>query len=429
MNVGLYIPCYNAERYIDDVLRNVFVQTVRPVDVLAIDDASTDNTLAILQKYPIRIIRNSRNLGLTACRNIAIKNMGTDLVAALDSDCMPDSHWLEHLVKVIMSSEIAGAGGALKERHTETPCDLWRSVHMKQHWGNDMQEPSFLFGSNTVFRKEALEKIGLYNEAYQNNYEDVALCKALVKEGYRLMYIPQATAYHLRRDTISSLFKTYWKWYFPFYQEEKFYTDEDRFFFKLKDNIGLSNRHIKEDIAAGMEKLLYLDFLLSIDHSFRDLHHFCYPDFYCTQDNVHFLLWLSFVDLNLCVHLDPLTEELPTVISKENAFVQDFMAINLLLGRVIDCNFQNPEFLKQMYDDLLKSIYDIYDPVLANKLFDFFIKCSEWKKLGQKKQGNSYNRFLKIMFLLFDQWIPNLRLDFSKIKDSFERYAYIPNSL
>ena len=66
MKIALYIPCFNAEKTIRVCLNAVFHQ-VRPADdILVIDDGSTDMTVKIAKKYPVRIITHVKNLGLAS---------------------------------------------------------------------------------------------------------------------------------------------------------------------------------------------------------------------------------------------------------------------------------------------------------------------------------------------------------------------------
>jgi glycosyltransferase involved in cell wall biosynthesis len=82
MKITLYIPCYNAEEYIDGVLKAAFNQTLPADEVIVVDDGSTDNTVKIASRYPVRLIRHPENRGLSASRNSAIKSSKADFVAS-----------------------------------------------------------------------------------------------------------------------------------------------------------------------------------------------------------------------------------------------------------------------------------------------------------------------------------------------------------
>ena len=165
--VSLYIPCYNAEDYIQGCLEGVLKQTYPIDEILIIDDCSTDNTVSIASQYPVRIIYHRKNKGLAAARNTAFLEARNEFVAALDADCVPHSNWLHHIMECFHDDTIIGVGGKLIEKYTVSLADEWRSVHLTQHWGNDIIEnPPYLTGCNTVLRKNAIENRGLYNTFY-----------------------------------------------------------------------------------------------------------------------------------------------------------------------------------------------------------------------------------------------------------------------
>lgn len=223
MKIALYIPCFNAEKTIGACLNAVFLQDRLADDILVIDDGSTDKTVEIAKTYPVRIIKHAKNLGLAAARNSALKNTDAKLIASLDSDCEPSKDWLKHLAKRINSSNVAGVGGKTEEANRSNVFNNWRAVHMKQHWGDSKKiNPSFLFGSNTLLRRDLLLKVGSYNEKYRSNFEDVDISSRLRKRGYTIIYEPRAVVKHLRNDDLSSLLNNFWKWNFAYYIKEGF---------------------------------------------------------------------------------------------------------------------------------------------------------------------------------------------------------------
>ena len=250
--ITLYIPCYNAEAFLDRVIPAVMAQTYEITQVLIIDDGSTDQTAAKAEsyvsgaRYPMRVIRQPKNLGLAIARNTAVTEASTQFIAALDSDVVPDKNWLEMLVAE-MKDDVSGVGGELLEMYQKTLPDQWRAIHMVQHRGPQIiRRPPFLWGCNTLFRKKVIEDAGLYKEYCKTNAEDVKLCEA-IRDKHILIYTPHAKCKHLRRDTLASLRKNFWKWYYyGCYETPEFRKT-------LSSNI----RHIKR--IAGLLKKDFLD--------------------------------------------------------------------------------------------------------------------------------------------------------------------------
>jgi len=404
--VSFYVPCFNAAKTIGPCLEAVFKQEYPVAEVIVVDDGSTDESAAIASRYPVKLLSHAHNLGLAAARNTAIKNAKGDFIASVDADCCAQSDWLEILMRRLDSSCIYAAGGRLIENKPKTIFDEWRLLRMKQNWEDE--PPSFLFGSNTVFRKETLFDIGLYNEKYSTNYEDVDICNRLKERGYIFTYEPKAIARHLKNDTICSLMDSYWGWNIGYYQKKMYYLNFDNFIYKIKDNIGLANRYIEEDMASGRYRMLYLDFLLCLHHSLRDFEYFiscvsfkgrslqCHDSLSC---------WLSLLDLSFFYHFNSSVNELPTFIPKENAFLQNYFALSLILGKSISEKFRGNNFQYVLYKHLFLSICGLSDQHLLRRVLNLIESRGDWDGLFIKSQPNLNALFLENITLNFRQWL------------------------
>jgi len=427
MKIALYVPCFNAAKTIRACLAGVFCQS-RPADeVLVIDDGSTDMTVEIAKKYPVRIIKHTKNLGLAAARNSAIRSTKAKLIASFDSDCKPSRDWLKYLEERISLSKVAGVGGKTVEVSSSSVIDNWRSVHMKQDWGDgDKINPPFLFGSNTLFRRDLLLKVGSYREKYRNNFEDVDISRRLRSSGYSLIYEPRATVKHLRRDDLYSLLNNFWKWNFAYYIRKGFYRDTERFDLKIKDNIGLSNRFLEEDLKNKRFDLIYIDFLIALHHTLRD---FDYFSFQGKQREFNIALrskvstWLSLLDLTFFYHLNHSKSKLTTLIPKENIFQQNFFALGLILSIFMKAKFKDKKFIKTLYGHLLLSVYKIHDDQLLNRLLNLSELHLDWSGLVKKKQMNINKRFLGVLSLNFKDWVEVLIYRFPNITTLIEKSA------
>lgn len=88
--ISVVIPAHNAARFISRTLKSVLNQTHRALDVIVVDDGSTDSTAGIVQEIAhrddrVRLFR-SRNLGVSAARNVAIAQARGNLIAPIDAD-------------------------------------------------------------------------------------------------------------------------------------------------------------------------------------------------------------------------------------------------------------------------------------------------------------------------------------------------------
>lgn len=96
--ISVVIPCYNAAPYLDAALSSVFAQTLRPREVVVVDDGSTDQSAQIAQRYDVRLVRIPSNIGNAAARNVGLRRARGDLVAWFDAD---DVWEPEHLATVV----------------------------------------------------------------------------------------------------------------------------------------------------------------------------------------------------------------------------------------------------------------------------------------------------------------------------------------
>lgn len=110
MKLSIIIPVYNVEKYLSDCLESVINQSYEDIEVICINDGSTDNSLAILQEYEkqdkrIRVISQA-NKGLSAARNVGIENANGEYICFLDSDDMLEDGALQTIVQNLDSQNI-----------------------------------------------------------------------------------------------------------------------------------------------------------------------------------------------------------------------------------------------------------------------------------------------------------------------------------
>ena len=86
--ISIYIPVFNGEKTIKACLESVFEQTLKPKQILVINDNSNDGTLEILKSFreKIEIISNSSNKGVSFSRNLAVNHLKTRYIASIDAD-------------------------------------------------------------------------------------------------------------------------------------------------------------------------------------------------------------------------------------------------------------------------------------------------------------------------------------------------------
>ncbi len=258
LDITLYIPCYNAERFLDETLPAVRAQTYPIAEILAIDDGSRDGTAAAARRHGLRVVPHEGNRGLGAARNTGVNESRTAWIASLDADVRPCPDWLERLAAAVEGGRFAGACGQLREVRLRSLADRWRDTHMRQWWGEErIVNPKFLFGHSNLFFREALLKAGGYDRRCLTNWEDVDASERLRAAGYNLVYEPGAVCDHLREDSFDSIARTYWNYY---YNPVVHRGDDIAAIEKVRrDSRKVTRRLFKRDLRARRWSLLIVD--------------------------------------------------------------------------------------------------------------------------------------------------------------------------
>jgi glycosyltransferase involved in cell wall biosynthesis len=83
--VSVVIPAYNAAKFISQAIESVLQQTLQPLEIIVVDDGSTDDTAKIAKSFAVRLVRQE-NLGASAARNRGIREARGEFIAFLDAD-------------------------------------------------------------------------------------------------------------------------------------------------------------------------------------------------------------------------------------------------------------------------------------------------------------------------------------------------------
>lgn len=103
-SVSIIITSYNKEKYIKEAIDSALNQTIKPFEILVIDDGSTDNSSLILKEYesdPLINLVFKQNEGIVATRNMAIQMAKGDYILQLDADDLLNEKYLEWTVSVL----------------------------------------------------------------------------------------------------------------------------------------------------------------------------------------------------------------------------------------------------------------------------------------------------------------------------------------
>jgi len=108
--ISVIIPIYNSEKYLKYTLDAICSQTYRNLDIVCVLDCPTDNSPKIVEEmakedYRIKIVRNSKNMGLPATRNVGIENADGEYLHFMDSDDLLNPDFYNALVNAALSAD------------------------------------------------------------------------------------------------------------------------------------------------------------------------------------------------------------------------------------------------------------------------------------------------------------------------------------
>ncbi len=201
--VSLIVAIHNAAATLRDCLESLVHLDYPPghLEVLCIDNASSDATPRILDRYRHRFeVLHETRRGPAAARNAGLRRASGDVIACTDSDCVVDPMWLRYLVEPLRDPQVGVAGGTILSKR---PCNsieaFGEQIHDHHRAVNEF-EPPYAITMNWAARMDVLGAVGCFNEDLLR-CSDVDWSYRMVQAGYRLAYAPAAIVYHQNERT------------------------------------------------------------------------------------------------------------------------------------------------------------------------------------------------------------------------------------
>lgn len=209
---SVIVPTYNGVRYLPVVLDALRRQRFTDFEVIVVDDASTDDSLALLEsRYPdVRLLVNRCNEGFVRSCNTGAAAARGRMIVLLNSDTEPEPAWLEELVKAFVANPQAAAVSSkmllFDRRDTlHTTGDMLGVdgvPHNRGVWERDAGQydaaPQIFSGCGgaTAYRREVWQALGGFDEAFWMYLEDVDFGFRARLAGWEAIFAPHARVYH-----------------------------------------------------------------------------------------------------------------------------------------------------------------------------------------------------------------------------------------
>lgn len=214
--VSVVVPCYNAEKWIVKTLESILAQTYENIEIVVVDDGSTDSTPNILKSYAHRGVKITRhegnkNCGLSASLNLGIAHSTSNYIAFLDADDMWHPKKIETQLNYLLEHPLCALvyvnGWAVNE-YDEIIYDLFPTTHRENNCSNEILLNCYIRTQGAVLlRRDVLKFVGVYDETLSAGDHDLWL---RISESYNIAYIADQLMYYRRHPGQMSTGRKQW---------------------------------------------------------------------------------------------------------------------------------------------------------------------------------------------------------------------------
>ncbi|MFZ1827736.1 MAG: mycofactocin biosynthesis glycosyltransferase MftF [Candidatus Competibacteraceae bacterium] len=178
-----------------------------PVDrreIIVVDDASTPPLAGVLHDLPMTLLRQERNIGQSAARNLAAALANGAVLALIDNDCVAEPDWLRTLLPSLDDPGVAIIGGRVVAPFAEGPVAAFEAVRSPLDMGAVATEVtptaavSYLPTCNLLVRRDVLLAHGGFDATLRVG-EDVDFIWRILRSGQRARYVPAGRVVHNHR--------------------------------------------------------------------------------------------------------------------------------------------------------------------------------------------------------------------------------------
>lgn len=198
IKVSIIVPVYNVEEYLKECLESIINQTLKEIEIICINDGSTDNSLNILENYAQKDSRitiiNKKNEGQSIARDIGVEKATGEYLGFVDSDDWIDLNYFEEMYNSVKKFDCdmacAGFKRCKKNKKRISKCYeaelLCTNVNDKIRMDN---LPCHNYIWNKIFRRKKWLELGIKFQAGRY-YEDMALIIKIIHKMDKMVTVP-----------------------------------------------------------------------------------------------------------------------------------------------------------------------------------------------------------------------------------------------
>ena len=202
--VSIIIPMYNSEDYIEACIESIFSINY-PQDkfeVIIVDNGSTDQSLEIVKRYPVKVISCPEG-NISKVRNVGATIAKGNIFAFVDSDCAVGNGWLSAAVEILSRPGVVATGSGYKLPQNAT----WIEKAWLYESKIEERLVKLIPCGNFIVNAVAFNEIGGFNESLIT-CEDADICERLINKGYQIVNSTRVESVHLRNPkTLPAFFR------------------------------------------------------------------------------------------------------------------------------------------------------------------------------------------------------------------------------
>jgi len=222
MKVTIIVPAYNEEVVIEKSIKSLLQQTYPNLEILIVDDGSTDKTYLKAKQFEfdrgeksLRVLTKT-NAGKAKAINFGIEHSKGELIMVVDADSKLDNNAVMLMSRYFKNKDIAAVAGSV---YVSNQNNIWtklqaleyiEGLNMVRNGQAFLKLVNIIPGPIGMFRKKALYDVGLYDD--DTYAEDCDLTLKLIAKGYKIDFEQDAVAYTEAPENLLDLIKQRYRW-------------------------------------------------------------------------------------------------------------------------------------------------------------------------------------------------------------------------
>lgn len=220
--ISIIVPCFNEGRNVEETLRHALMQNYRNIEVIAVNDGSSDDTAQVLDEmsvqYPkLRVVHLAQNQGKAVALRMGALAARSEYLVCIDGDALLDANAVAYLVSPLIEHPRVGAvtgNPRIRTRSTLTGRiqvgEFSSIIGLIKRTQRVLGRIFTVSGVVVAFRRSALHRVGYWSPDIMT--EDIDISWKLQRDHWSIFYEPRALCWILMPETLKGLWKQRLRW-------------------------------------------------------------------------------------------------------------------------------------------------------------------------------------------------------------------------